>query len=211
MPEMTAQEAAEWGKTLSFEKVWAAFTETDRKFAETAEYSAKVDAKIDRLTETVDKMARRVDRVTANVGGLNLSMGELVETLFAPHLGEKFDAYQYNLRRTFGRVPLYDDTNRLRGEIDILLSNTTVCMAVEIKRRLDKTDQIDEHVKRMRLIHQYPPAEAKGKTLLGAIAAAAVNPDVREYAERSGFFVLELMGEDVRLLEPPHGFKPKEW
>ncbi|MDR2446848.1 MAG: hypothetical protein LBD58_06105 [Treponema sp.] len=117
-------------------------------------------------------------------GGLNLSMGELVETLFAPHLGEKFDAYQYNLKRTFRRVPLYDDTSRLRGEIDIPLSNTTVCMAVEIKRRLDKTDQVDEHIKRMRLIRKHPPAEAKGKTLLGAIAAAAVNPDVREYAER---------------------------
>ncbi|MDR0707110.1 MAG: hypothetical protein LBF60_04450 [Treponema sp.] len=253
MPEMTAQEAAEWGKTLSFEKVWAAFmetnrkfaetdrkfaetdrkfmetdrkfmetdrkfmetdrkfAETDRKFAEAAEYSAKVDAKIDRLTETVDKMAKRVDRVTANVGGLNLSMGELVETLFAPHLGEKFDPYQYNLRRTFKRVPIYDDTSRLRGEIDILLSNTTICMAVEIKRWLDQTGQVDEHVKRMQLIRTYPPAEAKGKTLIGAIAAGTVYPDVREYAEQSGFFVLELTGEDVRLLEPPQSFKPKEW
>ncbi|MDR1637208.1 MAG: hypothetical protein LBR93_07705 [Treponema sp.] len=149
MVGMTAEQAAEWGKTLSFEKVWAAFMETDKKFVEIGEkqaktdelirgigekqtkndeYSAKVDAKIDRLTENVNRLAEKVDRVTTNVGGLNLSMGELVETLFAPHLGEKFDAYQYNLRRTFGRVPIYDDTNRLRGEIDILLSNTTVCM-----------------------------------------------------------------------------------
>jgi hypothetical protein len=30
MPEMTAEEAAEWGKSLSFEKIWAAFQETDR-------------------------------------------------------------------------------------------------------------------------------------------------------------------------------------
>jgi hypothetical protein len=36
------------------------------------------------------KMAEKVDRVTSNVGGLNQSMGELVETLFAPHPGEKF-------------------------------------------------------------------------------------------------------------------------
>jgi hypothetical protein len=63
----------------------------------------------------------------------------------------------------------------------------------------------------MELIRQYPPAETKGKKLLGAIAAGAVNPEVREYAEQNGFFVLELTGEDVRLLEPPQGFKPKEW
>jgi hypothetical protein len=30
---MTAEEAAEWGKTLSFEKVWAAITATDRQMA----------------------------------------------------------------------------------------------------------------------------------------------------------------------------------
>jgi hypothetical protein len=187
---MTAEEAAEWGKTLDFPTVWAALL---------------------KMGEKIDKLGEKVDRVTANVGGLNQSMGELIETLFTPHLGEKFDLYQYKLRRTYKRVPLYDDTNRLRGEIDILLSNTTICMAVEIKRWLDQTGQVDEHIKRMQLIHQYPPAEARGKKLLGAIAAAAVNADVREYAEQSGFFVLELTGEDIRLLEPPEGFKPKEW
>jgi hypothetical protein len=170
-----------------------------------------VGKKVDKTTENVDKMAKRVDRVTANVDGLNESMGDLIETLFASHLGEKFDAYRYNLRRTYTRVRIYDDTNRLRSNIDLLLSNTTICMAVEVKRGLNQTGQVDEHIKRMQLICTYPPAEVKGKKLLGAIAAAAVRPDIREYAEQSGFFVLELTGEDVRLLEPPQGFKPKEW
>ncbi|MDR1625697.1 MAG: hypothetical protein LBT33_04075, partial [Spirochaetia bacterium] len=61
------------------------------------------------------------------------------------------------------------------------------------------------------LIREYPPAEVKGKKILGAIVGAVVNPEVREYAEQNGFFVLELTGEDVRLLPPPEGFKPKEW
>ena len=190
MAEMTAQEAAEWGKTLDFPTVWAALA---------------------KLGEKVDKMAERVDRVTANVGGLNVSMGELIETLFGPHLGEKFDVYQYNLKRTFKRVPIYDDTSRQRGEIDLLLSNTTVCMALEVKRWLDDKAQIDEHIRRMQLIRQYPPAEARGKKLLGAIAGAVVTPEAREYAEQSGFFVLELGGDDVRLLEPPENFQPREW
>jgi hypothetical protein len=34
MPQMTAEQAAEWGKTLSFEKVWAMFAETERKMEE---------------------------------------------------------------------------------------------------------------------------------------------------------------------------------
>jgi hypothetical protein len=197
MAEMTAQEAAEWGKTLNFEKVWAIFADIGQR-------QAKTDEQLTRLEKTVA-------RVSENVGGLNGSMGDLVETLFAPHLGEKFDVYGYNLKRIFHRINIYDETNRQRGEIDILLSNTTICMAVEVKRWLDSTEKVDEHIKRMGLIRTYPPAETKGKRLLGAIVGVAVNPEVQEYAEQNGFFVLELTGEDVRLLEGPKDFKPKEW
>jgi hypothetical protein len=222
MAEMTALEAAEWGKTLDFPTVWAALMETrnyltgvgervDQLTSRTAANLDRLDEKINITTETVNRLAEKVDRVPANVGGLNPSIGELVETLFTPHLGEKFDKYQYNLKRIFKRVPIYDDTSRLRGEIDILLSNTTVCMAVEVKRWLDKADRVDDHIRRMQLIRQYPPAEIGGKKLLGAIAAAAVMPDVREYAEQNGFFVLELAGEDVHLLEPSEDFRPREW
>jgi hypothetical protein len=38
-----------------------------------------------------------------------------------------------------------------------------------------------------------------------------VTPEAWEYTELNGFFVLELSGEDVRLLDPPEGFQPKEW
>ncbi|WP_461251839.1 hypothetical protein, partial [Treponema sp. R8-4-B8] len=115
MAEMTVQEAAEWGKTLDFPTVWTALT--------------KLGEQVDQTTKTIDKLGEKVDRVTANVGGLNQSMGDLVETLFAPHLNEKFDAYNYNLKRIFNRVPIYDNNNRLRTDIDILLSNTSICMA----------------------------------------------------------------------------------
>ena len=190
MAEMTAQEAAEWGKTLDFPTVWA--------------YLIKLGEKVDKTADTVRELSK-------NVGGLNGSMGELIETLFAPHLGEKFDRWNYGLKRSFSRVPIYDDASRLRSDIDILLSNTSVCMAVEVKRWLEKKEHVDEHIRRMELIRTYPPAEVKGKTLLGAIVGAVVTPEAREYAEQSGFFVLELTGEDVRLLEPPEYFQPKEW
>jgi len=215
---MTAQEAEEWGKTLDFPTVWAAMMEDRERSAKLDEKIDRVTAnidklgeKVDRTTENVNKMSERVDRVTANVGGLNNSFGELIETLFAPNLGEKFDAYNYDLKRIYHRVYLYDDKVRQCGEIDILLSNTDLCMAVEVKRWLDSKEKVDEHKKRMQLIRQYPPAEVKGKKLLGAIVGAVVTPKIREYAEQSGFFVLELTGEDVRLLEPPEGFVPKEW
>ena len=66
-------------------------------------------------------------------------------------------------------------------------------------------------INRMGLIRRYPPAEAKGKKLLGAIAGASVPLDVRHYAHNAGFFVLELKGESVALIPPPEGFVVREW
>ena len=190
MAEMTAQEAAEWGKTLDFPTVWTALME---------------------LKESIKELRNSQKETSQQLGGLHNSMGDLVETLFAPHLGEKFDAYNYKLERQYHRVPIYDDNNRLRTDIDILLSNTTLCMAVEVKRWLETKDHVDDNIKRMQLIRQFPPAEVKGKKLLGAIVGAVVTPEAREYAEQNGFFVLELTGYDIRLLEPPKDFQPKEW
>ena len=222
MAEMTAAEAVEWGKTLDFPAVWAALMEgkarTDKLEEKVDKMNEELSRNINELRESVHELRGSVHElwetvkvVSKNVGGLNGSMGELIESLFAPNLGKKFDAWHYNLNRSFPRVRIYDDTGRLRGDIDILLSNTTICMAVEIKRWLDSTEKVEEHIKRMQLIRKYPPAETKEKSLIGAIAAAVVYPEVREYAEENGFFVLELTGEDIRLLDPPKDFQPKEW
>jgi hypothetical protein len=184
--------------------VWAILQENAQGMKELRESQKETSRLIKELRESQKETSQQL-------GGLHNSMGDLIETLFASHLGDKFDVYNYNLKRMYCRVPIYDDTNRMRTDIDLLLSNTTVCMAVEVKRWLETKEQVDDHIKRMQLIQQYPPAEAKGKKLLGAIVGAVVTPEAREYAEQSGFFVLELTGEDVRLLEPPEGFQPKEW
>ena len=223
MPEMTAEEAAEWGKTLSFEKVWAAlmenreqfketdrrFKETDRKIAEAAVQSMETDRKLAESAEQLARLEKTVERVSRNVGGLNRSVGELVETLVAARLWEKFP--QYSLTRAYQRLPVYDDKNVRRTDIDILLVDTALGMLVEVKRELDRMENVDEHIKRMQLVRQYPPEIIGSKELLGAMAGGVVDPDVKDYAHSSGFFVLELAGESVRLFPPPEGFVPKKW
>jgi hypothetical protein len=58
----------------------------------------------------------------------------------------------------------------------------------------------------MKLMRKYDLNEISGKKLLGAIAGGVVSFEVREYAQKCGFFVLELNGEQVSLLESPEGF-----
>jgi vacuolar-type H+-ATPase subunit I/STV1 len=232
MEVMTAEQAAEWGKSLSFEKVWAALMEnreqmrkTDEQLRKAEEQWAKdreqmrktdeqlrkTDEQIAETSKIAAETSRKVDELSKNVGGLNRSMGELIETLIASRLWEKFADYPYNLKRAYQRVPLYDEKNRIRTDIDILLSDTEWAMAVEVKRELNRKDEVDDHVRRMALVRAYPPLETVGKKLLGAMAGGVADPDVKDYAYKAGFFVLELSGESVNLPKPPEGFEPRQW
>jgi hypothetical protein len=246
MGMMTAAQAAEQAKGLTFETVWAAMMETDKKFQETeriikenaAEMKAmsqeadkrqkeaiarmeamsqeadkrkkETDKKFQEAAEAQKKTDEMLDKLGKNVGGNNRSMGELVETLVAARLWEKFAAYPYHLERAYQRLPIYDERNQLKSDIDILLVDTQWCMAVEVKREADEKD-VAKHLKRMDLIRKYPPAEVVGKRMLGAIAGGIVTPEAKEFAHECGFFVLELTGESVELLDAPEGFTAREW
>ena len=214
----TATQARQPEKGPTFEDVWAMFqaskAEHDRMIAETEKQFQASKAEHDRMiaetNKAIKEMSARVDRVTQNVGGLNRSVGELLETLIAARLWEKFAAYPYLLTRAYQRVPIYDEQNHQKTDIDILLSDTAWCMAVEVKREADDKD-VEHHLNRMKLIRQYPPLEVVGKKVLGAIAGGVVPPDTVEYAHKAGFFVLALTGESVALLDTPQGFAPREW
>ena len=133
-----------------------------------------------------------------------------METLMAAKLWEKFKATPYGLKRAYPNVLVYDDNHKLLSEIDILLSDTEYCMIVEVKTKAKKSD-VNDLKNRLERVQRFPPAEAKGKHLLGAIAGGFVPPEVRDYAHQNGFYVLELTGEAVDLAQVPEGFVPKMW
>jgi hypothetical protein len=213
MPVLTAEEALEAGKNLDFYQVWTALMESRIRFeemhAETERLMQKMEARVDKTSEDVDRIIKRIDKVTANVGGLNRSLGELIESLLAGRLWERFP--EYGLARAYQRVLIYDENNHTKTDIDILLSNGEWAMIVEVKREFVNEEYVKHHLNRMKLVKKYPPAEVRGKKLLGAIAGAVVSPDVRDLAQKNGLFVLELNGEQVSRLESPEGFKPAVW
>ncbi|MDR1073303.1 MAG: hypothetical protein LBL45_06475 [Treponema sp.] len=158
----------EW-KTAA-DEIWAMLKETDRIVKETALRQAETDRQLDKNARETENLRKTVERVTQNVGGLNRSLGELIETLIAARLWEKFP--EHALQRAYQRMPIFDEKNRVMTDIDVLLSNTGVAMAVEVKRELNDMKEIDRHLKRMELIRKYPPAEVAGKKLLGALSTA---------------------------------------
>jgi hypothetical protein len=190
----------EWKAAV--DEIWAMMKANAEQIKETDKQMKETDKRMDALQKTVE-------RVTGNVGGLNRSLGELIETLIAARLWEKFA--DYNLKRAYQRVPIFDENNHILTDIDILLSNTDVAMAVEVKRELDSMKDVDRHLKRMELIREHPPSEVADKKLVGAMAGGVVEADARRYAWESGFFVLELTGDTVELIPPPEGFVPRQW
>jgi chromosome segregation ATPase len=211
-----AKPAQKKAKKVTLDDVWATMRELQELHKETqaahreTEKAIKETQAAHRETEkTLNEVQRELGKMGENVGGLNRSMGDLVEILIAAHLWEKFP--EYDLQRAYRRIPIYDEKNIAKAEVDILLVNTGWAMAVEVKRQADAED-VKEHIERMERILKYPPGLLPaGVKLLGALAGGIVTPEGREAAHRAGFFVLELTGESVTRVPEPAEFKPKEW
>ena len=198
------------------EEIWAIL----REAAEMNRESERRHKELDRLMQEsaqrnkeAEQRQKEIDlkfaKLQENVGGLNRTIGDLIEILIAAHLWEKFP--EYDLQRAYRRLPIYDEKNRAKTDIDILLINTEWAMVVEVKREADKTD-VDDHMERMKRVLQYPPALLTPQLkVLGAMAGGVVAPEAAAYAHQCGFFVLELEGESVIRVPEPTEFKPKEW
>ena len=236
----TLQEAIKNDPPVTPEEIWAilraSVLENERRQAEAAEESKRRRAEDEkrmaewqaehekRMAEAAEESKRRraedakwkadfkkqMKKISKQVGKVSDSIGGVLEMLVAARLWEKFSAYPYGFKQAHKRVMVYQvGTTWQLTEIDLLLVDTEWVMAVEVKRNVKKSD-VEHHVKRLKLIRDNPPGDAKGKKLLGAVAGGSVAPEARDLAFECGFFVLELKGEAVELVPPPAGFSPAE-
>jgi hypothetical protein len=166
---------------LSFEKVWAMFQETDRRFKET-------DRKISKLGSRI---------------------GDLVEELIAPNILEKFNRLGYVFGKVAPNVRYSDVRGKMVAEVDILLENGDAVLAVEVKTNLTDSD-VRDHIERMEKLRSYADEHRDTRRLLGAVAGAIAPEEVKAFAVKNGFFVLEQSGDTVRI-SGPEGIKPREW
>jgi hypothetical protein len=80
---------------------------------------------------------------------------------------------------------------------------------VEVKTNLTNAD-VRDHVRRMEKLRGYADGHGDRRKLLGAVAGAIASEEVKAFAIKNGFFVLEQSGDTVRI-SVPEGFKPREW
>ena len=58
-------------------------------------------------------------------------------------------------------------------------------------------------------MRRYADLHGDKRTFLGAVAGVVIADNVKEYALKQGFFVVEPSGETFNIIQPDN--KPKEW
>jgi hypothetical protein len=187
---------------LTFEDVWVAMMETDRRFKET-----------DRQFKETDKQFKETDRLIKEmdkqIGELGNRFGELAEHLVTPNIAEKFRALDYAFTKAGPDVVFLRHNGTFLAEVDVWLENGEFALAVEVKSKLRK-EHVDDHLKRMDVLRAYLDERNDTRKLLGAVAGAIVPPDLKNYTLKKGFYLIEQAGDTVKI-EPPAGFKPRVW
>ena len=197
----------------SQDEAWAAIREVQQSVKE-AQQSAKEthdsDFDFKKLKDetwaAIRENQRTAKEMQKNIGGLNNTLGSMVERMMTPDLPQKFKPLGF----TFDKISIikWSIEGCIYCEIDGLLENGTQAMAVEVKTTLEIED-INEHLKRMEKIRKYADEHGDKREFLCAMAAMVVKPKPKEYALKQGLFVIEPRGEDFKVIKPT--VEPRVW
>jgi hypothetical protein len=205
MGDMTQPQEPQRG--LTFEDVWAAMMETDRRFKETDRRIAETDRQLKETDRQLRESKTELDR---KMGELGNRFGELAEHLVAPSIHEKFNAAGYHFDAVFpGGSEIKDPGSETYAEIDILLQDTEYIVAVEVKSKLLEK-HVDAHVKRLEILRRWADKHHDRRKIRGAVAGAIVSRNVAQYALKTGFYVIVQTGDTVKI-DVPAGFTPRDW
>ncbi|MDR1972839.1 MAG: hypothetical protein LBQ46_13070, partial [Treponema sp.] len=124
-------------------------------------------------------------------------------------INEKFNALGYNFSKLVSNIRIADKAKNIIMEVDAMLENGDYALAIEVKTQLN-VNHVDEHIERMEKLRRYADDRGDKRKFLGAVAGAIVAENVKGYALKKGFYVIQQSGDTVTI-ENPAGFKPKEW
>jgi hypothetical protein len=176
--------------------------------AERAAEFKKAEEKFAAEQKRADAKYKKEQHETARqMGYLSRRFGELAEHLVAPNIKEKFNSMGYGFDYVTSRVDVGE--NGAATEVDILLENGKVSMAVEVKAKPTTAD-VKEHIERMEKLRQSHRYQDGRLRLMGAIAGAIFPESVRDYTLKCGFYVIIQSGDTVKI-KVPSGFTPREW
>ena len=203
-------------KELTLEEIWAIFRESaesskriDRILEETAQaleetaQSQKETARRQKENERlIQKNQRMIKENNRLVGNLSNRIGEMVECLVKPDLQKKFRKLGYVFNKVYHDTSIKDEKNNIQAQVDLTLENGDKVMLVEVKTKPTIGD-INDHIERIEKVRLYSSMRGDTRKFLGAVAGMVIHDSERNYALKTGFYVLEPSGETFKIIAPP--------
>ena len=198
----------DYPKDLTFEKVWAGIQELKESQRETDRLIKESQKETDRLLKENEKQLKETGR---QMGYLNNRFGELAEHLVGPSIIEKFNEHGFPITQISKNIEIRKAPNDpdILTEIDLLLENGDIVIALEIKAKPSEKD-IEKHISRMEILRGIADKRGDKRKYQGAIAGAIINHAMREAILQNGFYLIEQTGDTVKL-SIPEGFVPRDW
>ncbi|MEI6140265.1 MAG: hypothetical protein WCP85_13440 [Mariniphaga sp.] len=182
--------------------------ESDRKLDMSIEKSRlEFDERLKKSQKESEKSRRDFNKRFGQITG---TWGKFVAEMVKPRIIKLFKDKGIPIKTTLQNVVgLLGDENYY--EIDLLLINSKIAVAVEIKSSLS-VDDVKEHLERLEKIQKVQPEriDLSGATLMGAVAGMIVENDADKYAYKQGLYVLRQKGNLVEIMNDDK-FMPKEW
>ncbi len=214
---------------VTLEDIYALFQrsqeEADRRFAEAdhqatkfradfepslAESRADFDRRMAESKVEADKRLAKAEAIAAQanqaVNNLSSRWGRFVENIVAPAALRLFQDQGMAVQEIYQRVR--SARGNLNLEIDILLVDDDVAVAIEVKSRLNQ-DSVRQVLRSLEQFKVAFPRYASYR-LYGAVAAIEIDKDVDTYAYNQGLFVIQQSGNSVEISNKS-GFVPHAW
>ncbi len=186
-----------------FQETDRRFQETDRRFQETERLMKEQSQETDRKLQETDRIIKNLSK---NLGDLGNRLGEFVENMVAPAVVRLFQSMDIQVHEVYPGVEAHRNGEGI--EIDLLVVNESILVAVECKSKL-ALEHVDAHVIRMEKLKRLLPLY-KNHNALGCVAAMVMSQEVKSYAHSRGFYVMYQNGDGVDISKP-EGFNPRVW
>ena len=178
--------------------------ETDRLMKENAERQKETD----RQMKETDRI---VKQTSIDIGRLGNRIGEIVENMVGGNIVAQFQNYGYNVTVISRNIEFGIDGKTTAGEIDVQLDDGDVAILIEVKTKLT-VENVRHHIEVMEQYRKCKGSNDNGKKrYIGAVAGTVVDDSVVKFAQKNGMYVIVQSGYAVEILDPPEGFKAKEW
>ncbi|MCL2219538.1 MAG: hypothetical protein FWC23_05950 [Chitinispirillia bacterium] len=166
--------------------------ETERIMKELAETQKATE-------QSIDRMSRKVDKMTDKFGGLNNSVGQLVQMVVIPGVKEKMNILGYNFTMATVEKDYYKADGKSLTEADLLLENCKDVMVIEVKTTLTLED-VNHHLRRLEILRKNENITGmSGKVMYAAIACIRFKEGAREYAVENGMYLIDIEEDTDRI------------